>query len=176
MKARQALMLAALAASAGLAIFGDHTPKGGETVEPAPRPQPAAAAPKAAVPTAKHKRAAVILALLPREDLMGPRDEERPESSLFAAQSLDRAPAGAGVQMPVAAAPATPGLPFTYLGKKYENAAWEVYLAIGDQTYFVREGTVIDQKYAVNQIRPPVLTMTYLPTKQQQTMTIGGEE
>ncbi|MEC4590284.1 hypothetical protein VPG91_04735 [Nitrospirillum amazonense] len=176
MNLRQALMLAALAASAGLAIFGDRTPNGGgETVEPAPRPQPAAA-PKAAASPAKRKHAAVILALMPREDLMGPRDEERPESTLFAAQSLDRAPAGAGAQGPMAVSSATPGLPFTYLGKKYENAAWEVYLAIGDQTYFVREGTVIDQKYAVNQIRPPVLTMTYLPTKQQQTMTIGGEE
>lgn len=176
MKARQALMLAALAASAGLAIFGDRTPNGGgETVEPAPRPQPAAA-PKPAASPAKHKHAPAILALLPREELVGPRDEDRPTSTLFAAQTLDRAPTAVAAQAPVAAASGTPGLPFTYLGKKYENAAWEVYLAIGDQTYFVREGTVIDQKYAVNQIRPPVLTMTYLPTKQQQTMTIGGEE
>ncbi|MEA1673183.1 hypothetical protein [Nitrospirillum sp. BR 11163] len=175
MKARQALMLTALAASAGLAIFGDRTPNGGgDMVEPVSRPQPATA-PKA-TPTAKHKHAPAILALLPREELVGPRDEDRPASTLFAAQTLDRAPTAVAAQAPVAAASGTPGLPFTYLGKKYENAAWEVYLAIGDQTYFVREGTVIDQKYAVNQIRPPVLTMTYLPTKQQQTMTIGGEE
>jgi hypothetical protein len=174
MKARQALMLVALAGSAGIAIFGDRTPSGGgDTVEAVSRPQPATAS-KAA--TAKHKHQPAILALLPREDLVGPRDEQRPESTLFAAQSLDRAPPPAA-QAPMAmAASGPPGLPFTYLGKKYENAAWEVYLAIGDQTYFVREGTVIDQKYAVNQIRPPVLTMTYLPTKQQQTMTIGGEE
>ncbi|WP_044564678.1 hypothetical protein [Azospirillum sp. B4] len=175
MKARQALMLAALAGSAGLAIFGDRTPGGGDTVEAVSRPRPATA-PKAETPTARHKHTPAILALLPREQLMGPRDEDRPATTLFAAQSLDRAPAAVTPQTPTVVASDTPGLPFTYLGKKYENAAWEVYLAIGDQTYFVREGTVIDQKYAVNQIRPPVLTMTYLPTRQQQTMTIGGEE
>ena len=73
-------------------------------------------------------------------------------------------------------APATPPLPFTYLGKKFENGKWEVFLAIGERTYFVRDGSVIDGTYVVNAIKPPTLILTFLPQKEMQTLTIGAEQ
>ncbi|TWB41024.1 hypothetical protein [Nitrospirillum pindoramense] len=172
MKARHVLMIGGLAVSAGLAVFGDRTPSGagGAVVEAVTRP--ATTGPTVATPAAKRKRTPAILALIPREALIG-HDGEAAVSHLFEEPTAGRPAATVAEGAGASAGP--PPLPFTYLGRKFENAAWEVYLAIGDQTYFVREGSVIEQKYVVNAIKPPVLTFTYLPLKQMQTMTIGGE-
>jgi hypothetical protein len=65
-------------------------------------------------------------------------------------------------------------VPFTYLGKKTEEGIWEVYLAQGEQTYIVREQTVIASSYRIDAIRPPVLSLTYLPLALAQSINIGG--
>ena len=70
--------------------------------------------------------------------------------------------------------PTAPTLPFIYLGKKVDDHIWEVYLARGEQTYIVREKTLIDNTYRVDSIRPPTLSLTYLPLNQAQTLSIGG--
>ena len=66
-----------------------------------------------------------------------------------------------------------PPLPFTYLGKAAENGHWEVFLAIRDKTYVVRDKMVIDGIYRVDAIAPPNLTLTYLPLNQVQQLNIG---
>jgi hypothetical protein len=167
MTRRQILMIGGLAASAALAVFGDRTPGGSATVEAMPH----AAGPAAASPV-RHKRAAMILALQPRDKLIAHAFPDQPPT-LFGVPAAGPAPAAD----PVAAAePEAPVMPFLYLGKKFENGKWEVYLAIGDQTYFAREGSVLDQTYVVNAIRPPLLTLTYMPKQQRQTVMIGGED
>ncbi|MCC2956584.1 hypothetical protein LK542_13270, partial [Massilia sp. IC2-477] len=70
-------------------------------------------------------------------------------------------------------APTAPPLPFTFIGKSLQDGAWEIYLARGDRTYLVRENTVIDGTYRVDAVRPPVLTLTYLPLNQVQQLNIG---
>jgi hypothetical protein len=65
-------------------------------------------------------------------------------------------------------------LPYTFLGQKLEDGAWEVYLAHGDQTFIVHEKSMIEDIYQVESIKPPTLTLTYMPLKQTQTLTIGG--
>lgn len=74
---------------------------------------------------------------------------------------------------PAAAAPTAPPLPFTFLGKQYEDEAWVVFLGWQDRVYIVREGDAIDGQYRVDAIRPPTLTLTYLPLPQVQTLSIG---
>lgn len=170
MNRRTWLMVLGLAGSAALAIFGDRAPSGGPAVEAAPR---RSSVTQAAPDKGKHPDAAV-LALIPRPDLIDHGFPDQPPS-LFGGKSLTAAPAASEAGDAGAAPPEVPALPFSYLGKKYQDAKWEVYLAIGDQTYIVREGSVINQTYAVNAIRPPTLTLTYLPKKQMQTMTIGDE-
>ena len=175
MKRNHILMAVGLIISAGLAIFGDKTP-GDRVSEPVARPSSAPTPPSrtaAAKSEDKRKRPVTILALQPRAALIG-RNGAPSGAELFARQS-DAPPAAlAADDVPAAPVePSLPALPFTYLGKKYENAKWEVYLGIGDETYFVREGSVIDQKYAVNAIRPPTMTFTFIPLKQLQTLTIG---
>ena len=179
MKRSHALMVAGLLVSAWLALFGDKTPGSG-IVEPVTRqsnaetPAPATRNAPAEAPD-KHKRAITILALQPRAALIGRNEFGQSTPEIFAGQSF-APPPPPSTETASVPAPTLPPLPFTYLGKKYENAKWEVYLGIGDQTYFVREGSVIDQNYAVNAIRPPTMTLTYLPLKQMQTLTIGGAD
>jgi hypothetical protein len=173
-------MAAGLIVSSWLALFGDTSPSD-RTVEPAAR-QSGAGTPAPVVRTApakapdKRKRPITILALQPRAALIG-RNETTPTSGIFAGELVVPPPLPPARDVPPPpAAPSLPALPFTYLGKKYENGRWEVYLGIGDQTYFAREGSVIGQNYAVNAIRPPTMTFTYLPLKQMQTLTIGGTD
>jgi len=169
MNRRNLLLFGGLAVSAGIAIFGDRTPTAPATVEAAPHSAPAPAR------SGERKHAApAILALTPRQDLIGHAPPTEPPSlfgtrALFEAQSepaKDTAPA----------VDAVPPLPFTYLGKKFENGKWEIFLAIGDKTYFVREGSVIDSTYVVNAIRPPTMTLTFLPMKEMQTLSIGADQ
>jgi hypothetical protein len=78
---------------------------------------------------------------------------------------------------PVAVAPpkpTAPPLPFTVLGKKLENGAWEVYIARGDQTWIASPGTLIDNDYRVEQIGPGSMSLTYLPLNEKQTLQTGG--
>ena len=185
MNTRNAIMIAGVAGSAALAIFGDRTP-GRAAVEPAARVEAARPVDRdaelgAAVPPSADRSAdkgqarapTMILALRPRADLLG-----RASRDLFASQTFDPPPPPPPpvAKQAASAPPSPPPMPFTYLGKKLEDARWEVYLAIGDHTYFVREGSVVERDYAVNAIKPPVLTMTYLPMKQMQTLQIGGAD
>jgi hypothetical protein len=118
-----------------------------------------------------------ILALLPREVLIGDGDEQFRQGGnpVFGHQDWTPPPPP---PPPAAAAsppppPSAPPLPFTFIGKSVADGAWEVYLARGDRTYVVRDKTVIDGTYRVDAIAPPVLTLTYLPLNQVQQLNIG---
>lgn len=72
--------------------------------------------------------------------------------------------------------PTAPLLPFTFLGKKLESGAWEVFLARGEQSFVVRAGTLIENTYRVEAITPPTLSLTYLPLAEKQTLAIGDSQ
>jgi hypothetical protein len=67
-------------------------------------------------------------------------------------------------------------VPFTYLGKKAADGTWEVYLARGDDTLIVRERSVIDSTYRVEEIKPPTMRLVFLPLKLVQTLDIGDAD
>lgn len=69
--------------------------------------------------------------------------------------------------------PTAPPLPFTYLGKLNEEGKVTVFLSARGRSYVVKSGEVVAQVYRIDEIKPPTLTMTYLPMKIQQTMQIG---
>ncbi len=113
-----------------------------------------------------------ILRLRSRSELMGGSDE--PDQVLFGSHSWTPPPPPVEVKAEPPPKPVAPPLPFIYLGKKLENGKWEAFLARGSDTYVVREKSVIDGTYRAESITPTTLTITYLPLKQIQTMTIGG--
>lgn len=188
MKPRHSLLIAGLAIAAWLALFGDKTPAGA-TVEPMSRAQaPAlgnATAPAnnvgvvrgaASIASTKGERDWAILALQPRGVLIGGQHNKKAADILFSSQTWTPPPTKPSPLSPLSPpSPATaPPLPFTYLGKKIEDSVWEVYLGRGDQTFIVRAQTTIEGAYRVDSINPPVLSLTYLPSNQVQTLAIGG--
>jgi hypothetical protein len=72
--------------------------------------------------------------------------------------------------------PTAPPLPFNVLGKKLEDGAWQVFLARENQIFPVKRQDTIDNIYRIEEIRPPLMTLTYLPLNQRQTLSIGPGE
>ncbi|MGI4719896.1 MAG: hypothetical protein ACRYGO_17795 [Janthinobacterium lividum] len=184
MKPRHVVMGLALAVAAGLAVFGDKTPEDAlaEPAERAQRPAPLVSAPAAgeqdADKVAAGNKAVAILRLLPRETLIGGDDrfgQDGGKDAVFARQDWTPPPPPPppAQEPPPPPPPSAPPLPFTYLGKSLQDGVWEIYLARGDRTYLVREAALLDGAYRVDAIRPPVLTLTYLPLNQVQQLNIG---
>ena len=177
MHKRHIVMATGLMVAAGLAIFGDKTSDDAIT-EPVVRASTSDARPTTSATTSGRRAAAeapVILALLPRESLIGGARAGKPVDGIFHAQSWTPPPPPPPKPLPPPP-PTAPPLPFTYLGKKLEAAEWEVYLGQGDKIFVVRQKTTVEGTYRVDSIAPPTLSMTYLPLNQQQTLTIGGTD
>jgi len=187
-KPRHLLMAAGVAIAAWLALFGDKTPNG-NVAEPvtrtaakpaAPRdtvapPIVVAAAPEESPRKSKTKPEPTILALRARAELIGGASAGDKTATLFGSQSW--VPPPPPPAKPSAPPPPTaPALPYTYIGKKLEDDAWEVYLTKGEHTFIVHEKTTIEATYRVESIKPPTLTLTYLPLNQMQTLSIGGAD
>lgn len=189
MTLRRIALAAALVITVWLAVFGDATPPSGIT-EPVARPsaslnssRPATPAgvnashfePSGAPYAGKAEHETTILALRPREEFIGGAVPAKHGDDLFTSQSWVPPPPPPAKPMPPPP-PSAPPLPFTYIGKKIEDAVWEVYLARGDQTLIVREQTTIDGMYRVESIAPPTLVLVYLPLNKMQTLIIGGAD
>ena len=180
MKRRHIAMGAALLLATSLVLFGDNSADSGvaEAVERAPaQVGVAAAVPRSEAPKAAGVEVA-ILPLVPRAVLIGDGDEAMGGGvDVFGQQNWAPPPPppapSAQQAAPPAPPPMAPPLPFTYLGKAAAAGQWEVFLAIGEKTYVVRDKMVIDGTYRVDAIAPPNLTLTYLPLNQVQQLNIG---
>lgn len=177
MHKRHLVMAAGLVVAAWLAFFGDKTPES-DVAEATARP----AAPSSSVATknstassSSREQMAAILELKNRENLIGGASASTGADAMFNSHSWTPPPPPPE-KPPPPPPPRAPALPFTYLGKKFEDGEWEVYLGRGDQTFIVRNTTIIEGTYGVNAIQPPTLTLTYLPLNQQQTLTVGGTD
>jgi hypothetical protein len=70
--------------------------------------------------------------------------------------------------------PQAPPLPFKYLGKIMDGGQVVVFLAKQDNNYMVREGDKLDNNYQIDEIKAGMMTLTYLPLGQKQTLAIGA--
>jgi hypothetical protein len=178
MKPYQIAMGLALAAAAGLLLFGDNSPSA-DIAEPVARNaarKVAAAAPARAGRDARPQAEAAILRLLPRDELIGESGEAAFASGegVFLGQSWNPPPPPPPpVSNMPPPPPMAPPMPFAYIGKAVADGAWEVYLSRADKTYVVRNQTVIEGTYRVEKIAPPLMSVTYLPLNQLQQINIG---
>ena len=175
MKPRHIAMGAALLLAAGLVVFGDNAPDT-EVAEPVERAA-AVSAPAAPAAPEKAEKAGedgpVVQRLIPRETLIGGEDRfNAGEQDVFGRQDWTPPPPPPA-PAPPPPPPSAPPLPFTFIGKSLQDGVWQVYLARGDRAYLVREKEVIDGTYRVDAIKPPVLTLTYLPLDKVQQLNIG---
>lgn len=174
------LWLPMLGAACWLAFWGDKTPVNA-TVSGSPTHSTSSSAIAQPFASGELPPAQVsappgaLEALVPRNQLVRAPDEAAPPESrdLFAIRTWS--PPAISPAPSVEASPAAPPLPYVYVGKKHEERSWEVYLVRGDQTFIVRDGQTIEGQYKVEHIAPPVLTLTYLPLGQTQSLVIGDE-
>jgi hypothetical protein len=185
MNKRQLLMALALLVASWFAFVADKTP----TAEPVSRSAPAqgpASQPVPAVASAKVVDAGnaslsatgsaslALLRLRERAPYAAAPAGTRRNFALFGVTAWD--PPAPKVATGPPAAPQAPPLPYSYLGKKWEAGRWEVYLALGEDTRVVRPHSRLDEKYRIDTIAPPTLSLTYLPLMQVQTLNIGTTE
>jgi hypothetical protein len=69
--------------------------------------------------------------------------------------------------------PIAPILPFTYIGKLGESGQYTVFVSARGKNYAVKAGETVAQLYRIEEIRPPLMTVTYLPMNIKQTLPIG---
>jgi hypothetical protein len=60
----------------------------------------------------------------------------------------------------------------------YRNLGKNLLTTLSNQerTYIVMEGVVIESAYRIEKITPPIMSVTYLPLQQLQTLAIGAAE
>lgn len=174
MKLRHWIMGALLIGTAWLAFTTDK-PSASSIVEASARPKQSE--PRGISTSVKTTPAINVLTLKPRDTLIG-TDQSSTQTSLFSSQSwTPPPPPPSPPPKPVPPPPPTaPPVPFVYLGKKLEDSRWEVYLSRDTKTYVVTEQTLIEGMYKVESIKPPLLSLIYLPLKILQTISIGVAE
>ena len=164
---RLALLLLALAGSAGLVLSGGpatQTEVGQPSRSTAHSQLPATST----EPTSPSAEEATVLALRPRE--------ASPDIAQ-AFPSRDWAPPPPPPPPPAPPPkPTAPPLPFVVIGKKWEDGQWQVFLGRNEETFVVKTGDTFDGRYRVDSIAPPSMTLIYLPLKARQTLTIGNME
>ena len=186
-KKRWFVLAPLLAGAAWLAVFGDKTPS--NAVNQTVKPEVSAASvdktsttgllmqtnPSVAKTSTTLVPAASVQALVARAELFpSPKNKNIAVRDLFANRSWTPPPPPVKLAPPSPPpAPVAPPLAFTFIGKKLEAGAWEVFLARGEQSFVVREGSVIDSTYRIDKISPPNLSLTYLPLGQTQSLSIG---
>lgn len=115
-----------------------------------------------------------LLALLDRRQWPDAPTGKEQAADLFAQRSWTPPPKpAASVKPPPSPPPTAPPLPFSFIGKKSQGGAWEVYLTRGDLSYIVREGMTFADAYRVDNIQPPEMTLIYMPLEQTQVINIG---
>ena len=167
---RWSILIALLVAAVALVVFDRQTSQSAAIVEAvAPRTpsQPATEEAPASARAAERSDGSMILPIRPRE-AAGSIDD--------AFATLDWRPPPPPPPKPIVQPPAPPTFPYTVIGKKLEDGAWQVFLRRDDQILVVKTLDTIDNAYRVEEIRPPVMTLTYLPLQSRQTFSIGGGE
>lgn len=69
--------------------------------------------------------------------------------------------------------PSIPALPFKYIGKLFGDDEYVVFLSLHGKSLSVKLGDVLQQTYRIEEIKPPLMQVTYIPMNIKQTLMIG---
>ena len=178
MNGRRWLLASGLVGSALLAVFGDRTPVATQAaidvVKPTSRSDSVTrieAIRSASSTSSSPASSPVLLDIVDRSALIGQRPGE-PSPTLFASRSWNPPPPVVPVQTVESVAPSPPPMPFVYLGRQFRAGRWEVFVSEGDATLILHESQLIDSRYRVDSIAPPIMTLTYLPLNTPTSLSI----
>jgi hypothetical protein len=164
---RRALLAGALIATVAAAVIPaepDEAPVAERRAETARPPRENAGA---RLNTAEKSAAPLPELPLERLEQRGSREAVR---DAFEARSWAPPPPKPAPPPP----PQAPPLPFKYMGKIMDGGQVVVFLIKQDKNYVVRAGDKLDNDYQVEEINPGLMTLTYLPLGQKQTIAIGA--
>lgn len=69
--------------------------------------------------------------------------------------------------------PVPPNLPFQYLGRLQDEEGLRVFLKVGEELFYAREGEKVSVDYQVLEIASRRITFLFLPMNIQQELTIN---
>lgn len=124
-------------------------------------------APGASAPGARPARTGASAAMSARRTLAPLRENP------FRAGSWDAASAGPG-RVARRAPPAAPPLPFRFVGRVYQGATTQLYLARGDKLYSVKQGDTLDGQYLVESVSGTSITFLHRPSGTRQIMRLAA--
>jgi hypothetical protein len=175
MSLRFVMLLLALGVTVWLSLAGPDE-VGNGVAEAVDRP----AAKPGGPDRAADKRAgaeAALTALKPRQapyksfDAVLASELAEKEPPIFHGQSWNPPPPKVAAKVEP---PKAPPWPYAYLGQQSSQGTRWVYLTLGEDTRVVQKGQVLDGKYRIDRIEPPLLWVTYLPLNEVQTVNIGA--
>ena len=167
---RWTLWTALLLGTAGLVLFESRGPQVGAIVDVvAPRAGSDRSSGEVPAETRGGSTDAMILTIRPRP---APSEVE----DAFPVRDWNPPPPPPPPKPAAPPPPTAPPFPYTVFGKKLEDGVWQVFLRRDEHILVAKTLDTIDNQYRVDEIRPPVMTLTYLPLQQRQTIPIGGSE
>ena len=106
-----------------------------------------------------------------------PRNEDQDLGNIFAGQSWAPPPPPLKiVEKPKEVSPPppeAPPLPFQFLGRMIDDGKTAYFLQFRDRNLVMHIGDSIDKTYSLDGVNNGVLTFTYLPLNQKQTLVVG---
>lgn len=166
MTTRRILLAVMLIVAGWLAIFGDRNADT-QIAQPM-RPGAGLSLVHSAASASEKRGDEELLAIVPRERAPA-RTESRQAAAIFGQKSwAPPPPPPPEVDM----TPTAPPLPYKYVGKKWEDGKWTIFLARENVTHLVTTGDVLDDTYRIQSIDSTLLVLTYLPLKEEQTIRI----
>jgi hypothetical protein len=172
MRIRHVLIGVALCAAAGLVLFRDKSTK--MEVVDGDAQQPTAPFVRARL-VAGTQQSETIIRLRPRTTMTSEEAISEADAAPFSSRSWTPPPTPTppAAPPPPPPPPSAPALPFIVIGMALDDGRREVYLMRNAQTLTVSDGDVIDGAWRVESIRPPIMTLVYLPLGQSKLLNIG---
>ena len=109
---------------------------------------------------------------LDRDDL----DADPTAATGFAATSWQPLPSKAQAAAEPPPVPVAPPFPYAYLGGLSEDGVRTTFFTQGERVLPVKAGDTVDAVYRVDQMTETLMTLTYLPLNQSQTLPLRSPQ
>jgi hypothetical protein len=123
--------------------------------------------------TAPARAAAAPAASADAAPELDPARLQRPRTEQAIADLFAAPPAQAPEAGPAAPRPSAPPLPFQFVARIVDGGNTTVYVTLGEDSYSVKPGLLIDRNYRVEKVTESAVTFTYLPMGTRQVLSLN---
>lgn len=176
---RKKVLLCLLAGTLAISILTFIEDKNEYVVEAISTPRPTKFKPQPpSVPTATSQENTARSFYTPSIDIFGditPAKQEPPPTNVaIKLEESQITTVSIQPQVVISAPPPAPAPPpFKFIGKLYGDDEYIVFLNYNGKNIAVKAGEVLFEKYKVEEITPPTMTLVNLPLSSKETISIG---